>query len=169
MTFRVRILSAILPLVLLGCANADKNNPDRYRVTADMTAASAASLLIGHIDTGFLYFGNTSIQIISVDGKRLLGPYDLPLLLTPDTHTIFFRAFRDPVAAYACMHVAFEKGTTYIVRTAKPEMDKTEMWIEDDATGQIVGQKYEATMYREPQNVGVLVQAILAHPPVVCQ
>src|SRR5208282_5181815 len=106
---------------------------------------------------GFLFFGNTSISTISVDHGRFVSrlsttePHVPPLLLPPGPHAILFRAFRDPVAVYACMLVTLEKGHTYIVRTTKPEMENTTMWMEDAATGQVLGQKYPAEASREPQ------------------
>jgi hypothetical protein len=161
---------------LLGCS--DQNGPPvgTYAPSADLTPATAAAIVMGHIDTGFLFFGNTSIRIELVDGKlpapgvATVQPFadPRPLLLAPGDHALLFRAFRDPVADYACMHVTLAGGHTYVVNTTRPEMDNTLMWLEDKASGEVLGQKFAAIAYREPQTAAILVQMILQHPDATC-
>src|SRR5690348_6421377 len=107
-----RIFAALLALALFGCANPE-TEPTRYLVTPDMTPQSAASLSLGHIDTGFLYFGITTAVISAIDGESLSGVSQSSVLLRPGRHSVLVRLFRDPVAAYGCLRLEFEKGKSY--------------------------------------------------------
>jgi len=170
---KLGILSAIFPIVLFACTNPSPNpnpnpNPNnndanRYEITPDMTPTSSASLLLGHVETGFLGLGKTYIGILRVDGKYLKEDYRPPLLLTPGTHTILFRVFDDPVAAYVCTIFKYEKGKTYIVRFTQPHFEGTPLWLEDNTTGQVVSQKFEGKMFSESLFSGPLVTMMLAH------
>lgn len=162
-----RIFAALLALVLFGCTDPE-TEPTRYLVTPDMTPQSAASLSLGHIDTGFLYFGITTAVIAAIDGESLMGEAQNPVLLRPGRHAVLIRLFRDPVAAYGCVRLGFEKGKSYIARFTKPEMEKTTIWVEDKVTGATVSEKYETQNYKEPLMSGALVQVLLAHPAVTC-
>jgi hypothetical protein len=161
--------------LLLGCTDPNTPRIETYAPSADLTPATAATIVMGHIDTGFLFFGNTSIGIALVD-EKLPGPSATtsplidspPLLLAPGEHALLFRAFRDPVADYACMHVPLVAGHTYVVNTTRPEMENTLMWLEDKATAELLGQKFSAIAYREPQTAGALVRLILQHPDTTC-
>jgi len=86
----------------------------------------------------------------------------------PGMHAILFRAFSDPIGAYACVTINLEKGKSYVARTTEPSWSSTTIWIEDAETGQVVGPKYQAKMFHEPLDAGFLVQAILAHPIPPC-
>lgn len=127
---------------------------------------------MGHLDTGFLFFGNTSIRVLAIDGQQISVPAPAldvpPMHLPPGPHKIFVRAFRDPIAAYACLSATLEAGKIYVVQTNRPEIDSTEIWLEDKATGAILSQKQKAAAMREPVLVGPLVQAMLAHPLPAC-
>lgn len=173
--FKNALICVSMAGLLLGCANQNGPRIETYVPSADLTSATAATIVMGHIETGFLFFGTTSIRVALIDGKQpgpetaappMLDPS--PLLLAPGDHALLFRAFRDPVADYACMHVTLAGGHTYVVNTTRPEMDNTLMWLEDKASGELLGQKFSAIAYREPQTAGVLVQMILQHPDVTC-
>jgi hypothetical protein len=169
MTFKARILSAIFPLVLFACANNTNNDSNLYRPEPGLTPASAASLVGSQLDTGFLFFGITHITIDSVDRQIPTGGRDRPLLLTPGPHAILIRAFQDPVAAYACVSATFEAGKTYVARATAPNMDKTTMWLEDSATGEIVSQKVDGKMMRDPLMWGPGLKALFVGPvPTSC-
>jgi len=174
-TVKAGILSVILPLVLTACT--DPNDPRFYHAAPNTTPESAAHLIMGAPDTGFLGIGRTTIRAIAVDGKGVSSEYNVapmfdapPLPLAPGTHAILFRAFSDPVAAYVCTNIMFEQGKTYIARTTELDIDSTTIWLEDNATGQLVGQKYAAATFREPLMLmsGVVFQAIFAHPLPPC-
>lgn len=159
MGWKARILALALPLFLTACPS---NKVPTYTPPPDLTPASAATVVAGHIDTGFLYFGITEIRFVSVDGLevRLLDQ----LSLTPGTHTIVIRAFRDPVAAFACINFNFEAGKTYVAQTTKPEMEATTMWLEDKATGEVVSKKVAAQMGRDPLMWGPALKALFLSP-----
>jgi hypothetical protein len=162
-----RIFVALAALILFGCTNPELE-ASLYKVTPDMTPASTASLALGHIDTGFLYFGNTSARIETIDGAPLIGDYQYPLPVRPGMRAILVRVFRDPVASYACIRFKFEAGHAYVVRFTKPYMEKTSVWLEEQTSNKPVTEKYAAQNFREPINEGVLIQMIAAHPPVTC-
>ena len=122
-----------------------------------------------HMDTGFLGFGATRIGIDLIDGKMFANRGWPPaLLITPGRHAILFRVFSDPIAAYACVDFTFKAGGSYLVRFTKPGEDKPMVWLEDEATGQDVGPKFEAQKFKEPIMSGALVQLILAHSTPEC-
>lgn len=156
-----RILVAALPVFLVACAD---NAPDIYKVPANLTPASAATLIVGHIDTGFLYFGNTDIRFVNVDGQRPTGEHTQHLLLAPGAHTVIIRAFRDPIAAIACINFNFEAGRTYVAQTTKPESDATTMWLEDKATGEAVSKKVGAQTGHDPLMWGPGLKALFLSP-----
>jgi hypothetical protein len=159
MSGRTRIFIALLPLLLVACA---PNRPagDTYQPAATLTPASAATLVVGHLDTGFLYFGNTQIMLLAVDGKKLAGGQLVHVTLSPGEHEVVVRAFRDPVAAYACIPFTFEAGKTYVAETTKPYMETTTMWLSDKATGAAVSQKVKAEMIRDPVMWGPGLKAL---------
>lgn len=178
MSVNARIFSVIVPLVLVACASngadTDKAPPATPPVATATTAPDApsgttATLVVGHIDTGFLFFGGTRIAIVSVDGRRTVSDQNGRVTLAPGAHTIFVRAFRDPVAAYGCVTYTFEAGKTYVVQTTKPYMEKTTMWLDDQATGAIASQKVDARMVRDPAMWGPALKALfLDSPPTGC-
>jgi hypothetical protein len=160
-----------LLFLVAGCATPDANKPTYYQ---SPPPEDAAILTINHVSTGFLNFGNTHTIITLVDGHppqyhfgfgQEDGP---PLPVAPGQHALLVRSFNDPVAAYGCLHVDLEKGHGYVVHTTPPDMDMTTMWIEDQATGQVVGEKVKASTFKEPISAGVLIQALTAHPAVTC-
>lgn len=161
MDVMARSVAAILPLFLFACA---ENDPTTYKPPADLAPASAAVLVVGHIDTGFLYFGNTDIRFVNIDGQRPIGEQTQHLLLAPGPHTVMIKAFRDPVAAFACINFNFEAGRTYVAQTTKPEMEATTMWLEDQATGEEVSKKVAAQMGKDPLMWGPGLKALFLNP-----
>jgi hypothetical protein len=172
MNIRARIFSAIVPLFLVACASGETEAPPPASAAAtapDIPSSSTATLVVGHIDTGFLFFGETRITILAVDGGPPVGDHDGRVILAPGAHTIFVRAFRDPVAAYGCVIHTFEAGKIYVVQTTKPYMEKTTMWLEDQATGAVAGQKADAKMVKDPLMWGPALKALfLDAPPTGC-
>jgi hypothetical protein len=167
----LRSLSLFLPLLLVaGCANPGDNPANRYQ---SPPPGDAATLTVAPLQTGFLFLGTTRTIVTSVDGKAPIynpapGQDSPTLLVGPGHHALLVRSFRDPVAAYACINVDLEKTHTYVIHTTAPDMDTTTMWIEDAASGQIVGDKVKASDFREPIMGGALVQAFTAHDAVTC-
>jgi hypothetical protein len=144
------------------------NDTERAKVPPEPDA-STATLVVGRLDTGFLFFGNTRIRVASVDGQRSYGDYDRPLSLAPGAHTLLITAYRDPVSAYACVNATLEAGKTYVVRSTVPYMETTTMWLEDNATGEIAGQKADAKMIRSPLMYGpALNKALFGSIPGNC-
>lgn len=172
MNLSARTFSAILPLFLVACTNGGTEAPPpaaAATVAPAIPPSSAATLVVGHLDTGFLFFGETRIAILAVDGGRPVADQDGHVTLAPGAHTIFVRAFRDPVAAYGCVAHTFEAGKIYVVRTTKPYMEKTTMWLEDQATGATAGQKADAKMVKDPVMWGPALKALfLDAPPTGC-
>ena len=174
--FTCLMLCLLLPLWLIACSSKEDNDPtsraEPYRMTPDMTPASSASLTVGQRDAGFLSMGATVIKILAIDGERVLPPFDTaaastPLLLTPGAHIIFAKASHGSVAAYACMSTTLAQGHSYVLRTSKPDVSGTQMWLEDQAGGQLLGQKFTADSASESQSSGFLLQSP-AHSLHVC-
>lgn len=166
MSILARLFAVTLLQVLAACAAGPDD--DTYAPAPDLVPSSAALLVVGHLDTGFLFFGHTSIAVIMVDGKRT-GPEQLTrLLLAPGAHTVFVRAFRDPVAAYACIPATFEAGKTYVAQTTKPYLEGTTIWIEDQATGKAVSDKISAKIIRDPIMWGPALKALFVDAPPGC-
>ena len=167
-TIRRIVLCLLLPLWLVACSSKEDDDPtnraEPYRMTPDMTPASSASLVVAQTEKGFLSISTTVIRIIAIDGERVLPPFDMavanaPLLLAPGAHIIFAKATHGSVAAYACMSTTLAQGHTYVVRSSKPDINETQMWLEDQAGGQILGQKYTADTANESQLSGFLLQS----------
>jgi hypothetical protein len=174
--FTCLVLCLLLPLWLAACGSKEDNDStsraEPYRMTPDMTPASSASLTVGRKDAGFLSIGTIEIRILTIDGERVLPPYDTapagtPLLLTPGAHIIFAKASHGSVAAYACMSTTLAQGHAYVLRTSKPDLGGTQMWLEDQAGGQVLGQKFTADTANESQSSGFLLQSP-AHSLHVC-
>jgi hypothetical protein len=146
---------------LLACAN---NDIAAYKAPLDITSTTAATLTVGHIETGFLYFGITDIRLVSVDGQTPMREQTQNLLLAPGAHTIIIRAFRDPIAAFACINFTFEAGKAYVAQTTKPEMESTTMWLEDKSSGEVVSKKVPAQMGRDPLMWGPALKALFLNP-----
>lgn len=160
-------LAPIALVILAACANAPDTNS--YAPATGLTSATGATLRAGSVDTGFLFFGNMHIWIVSVDGARALGDDKRPVLLAPGTHTLLVRSFRDPVLAYACLTAPFEAGKAYVAASTKVEAEKTTLWIEDAATGEVVGEKVDAKTMRQPVMFGPgLNYLINGTPPNKC-
>src|SRR6266851_3524863 len=166
MRSKAGIFLLLAPLVLWACAG---NDTERDKVPAAPASAATATLVVGRLETGFLFFGNTRIRVASVDGRRSNGDEDRPVSLAPGAHTILVTAYRDPVSAYACLTATVAAGKTYVVRSTVPYMETTTMWLEDNATGGIVGEKTEAKMIRSPLMYGpALNKALFGSIPGNC-
>ena len=165
-----RVWGVCILLRVAGCANPGDAQANRY---PSPPPADAATLTIALLQTGFLFLGTTRTLVTSVDGKAprynpAPGQDSPQLLVGAGHHALLVRSFRDPVAAYACINVDLEKAHTYVVHVTVPDMDTTTMWIEEAASGQIVGDKVKASNFREPIMAGPLVQAFMAHDAVTC-
>ncbi len=148
---RVRASIFFFAALLLGLAGCTDNQKTASSVPApppDPKSASAASIVEGQVDTGFLFFGLTRIRVASVDGKPTAA--GRPLLIAPGSHILLVTAFRDPVSAFACVNATFEAGKSYVAHSTKPFMETTTMWVEDAATGTAVSNKVAAQMIRSP-------------------
>jgi hypothetical protein len=135
----------ILAFVLSACGN---NGGVPY-APPSLAPTATAALKVGQLDTGFLWMGHTHLHIASVDGQTANGDEDHPVLLSPGPHKVLITAVRHPVLAYACFSFAFEAGKTYVAQSTKPFMETTTIWLEDAASGGIVGEKINATMIRD--------------------
>jgi hypothetical protein len=170
-----RISALGLLLLLPACTVPGNDGADRYQVSQGTPPEESATLTIAHIETGFLMFGMTTSRVMLVDGQKLPDRYYPPpafeppaLVLGPGPHSILVRSFRDPVAAYACIKVNLDKAHAYTLHTTAPDTDGTTIWVEDTASGTVVGEKVQASAFREPMMSGALVQMVLAHPAVEC-
>lgn len=167
MSILARFFAVTLPLVLAACA-ADNGGDGGDAPAPDRPPSSAALLVVGHLDTGFLLFGGTQLAVIQVDGTPTSTEQFERLVLAPGAHTIVVRAFRDPVAAYACISATFAAGQTYVAQTTKPYMETTTMWIEEQGTGKRVSDKVGAKMIRDPVMWGPLLKALFVDAPPGC-
>ncbi len=140
----------VLSMLLVACTApaGEQAAPHDASAVPPPPPADAASLSITHIDTGFLFFGITQVAIVSIDGQQ--PPTQPPMQITPGHHAMMVRAFRDPVASYACVQMDFEKAHAYSLHTTPPDMDTTTIWVEDTATGQVVGEKIKAINSKDP-------------------
>lgn len=165
MNIVARSLAALLPLALVARAGTqDQQSAARQ----DTAPANAATLRMGQLDTGFLFFGNTRIGIVWVDGERSEDP-GRALQLSPGRHTFLVTAFRDPVLAYACITASLDAGKSYVVRTTKPYMEHTTIWIEESATGALAGAKVSAQMIKRVVTCNpALNQLLFGSPPDRC-
>lgn len=169
MLFKKKNLLLLLALIALSACAGTGTNQD---VPADVPP-DAVTLSLHPPQTGFLNIGRTYLGILTVDGARPTG-YDHTALLAPGRHFILLRSFNDPVAAYACLDVTLESGHAYVARTTDPSMDSTTIWIEDQATGDPVGEKVKAAMFKEPNTAAVapiaalFMHKILEHPAPQC-
>lgn len=167
MGVQTRTFFAVLVLGLAGCASGEMKGSNTHPPPPDPKSTSAASLVEGQVDTGFLFFGQTRIRIASLDCKA--PPPDRPLAIAPGAHILLVTAFRDPVSAFACISYTFEAGKSYVARSTKPFMETTTMWIEDAATGEAVSDKVAAQMIRSPVMFGpALNQAFFGTVPSRC-
>jgi hypothetical protein len=166
MNLVAKTFAAILPLALVACADTQDQPPKVAQ--PHLALSNVAMVRVGQLDSGFLFFGNTSINVISVDGNRRDNPGQ-PLQLPPGSHTFLVTAFRDPVLAYACLTAPLEAGKSYVVETTKPYLEGTTMWIEDSATGATSGAKVSAQIMRQPVMFSPALNHLLfGSPPHQC-
>lgn len=145
---RKLLLSIAALFALLACDRRGLPNAPAYSPPPGFNSETAARLEEGHVETGFLVWGQTKIQVALIDFRK--PDTARPVPVTPGAHKILIVAYRDPVLAYLCTTYKLEAGKSYVAQSTEPFMETTTLWIEEKSSGAVVGEKHAAIIVRRP-------------------
>lgn len=136
----LRIAAILAALIAAGCAPMEIYEPPAAANTPQKAATVVGSQLevLGRVKT-------VETSITRVDGKHApVYSYDKPYLIAPGVHHIVISALQGAETATAAVDFSFEAGRGYVVRSTDIRNGASDVWLEDQRTGQIVGRRFRA-------------------------
>lgn len=140
----IQLLFAVTTLSLAACAP-----PAPYAPPADLTAATAATLVGSRLPVSGLLDEDVRTIISAVDGKPTgieKSTWDKELLVSPGTHTIQIAALQGALRGEIAVRVTLDAGRSYAARSGKPVSRTVTSWLEDQTSGVVVSDKLVVVM-----------------------
>ena len=142
MKLRISTVLLIVAAAAFGCTTVEY-----YQPPASANSPQTAATVVGSRLNLLSLVRGVEVSIIRVDDKPApVFSYDKPFLIAPGVHRVVISAQQGTESASALVDFNFEARRSYIVRSSDIRGGASEVWLEDQGTGQVVGRKFRADM-----------------------
>jgi hypothetical protein len=142
----MRRIFAALAAGLTALAVSACHHAGDYHPSADLTPVNAARIVGSKVETPSLIEADQRTYVAAVDSRPtrfMPSEYDVPLLVAAGRHTVQLSLSMGDFSSNVATRIELEAGKIYVARSEVRDRVAS-VWIEDELSGAMVGDKIVA-------------------------